>query len=95
MKTAKRIPIAHPPLRLNYVASFAIRSIPHYPDGRKLKRVNKCDKERKKENVLIIKEICILSRKLPRLAHSDNPALIHPPQNPPKPPKNPLKPPIY
>ena len=29
-----------PPLRLNYVASFAIRSIPHYPDGRyqKLKR---------------------------------------------------------
>ena len=91
MKIAKRITIAHPPLRLNYVASFAIRSIPHYPDGRK----NKLN--RQVNNLYVIKKSnnnwneCILSRKLPRLAHSDNPALIYPP----KPPKHPLKPPIY
>ena len=41
MKIAKRITIAHPPLRLNYVASFAIRSIPHYPDGRRAKYKDK------------------------------------------------------
>ena len=43
MKIAKRITIAHPPLRLNYVASFAIRSIPHYPDGRSTTQIDKAN----------------------------------------------------
>ena len=60
MKIAKRITIAHPPLRLNYVASFAIRSIPHYPDGRQKKTKRNKNKRNKRNIKNKINEKCIL-----------------------------------